>query len=159
MSDDMNDAKNPETVPEQIHKSEGEGSAGCPQAAEACNPPPDETPRQRSMRLREEAIEAEDGKLLAEMAVGATRVLKRDGAGRISARKVLDETTGESAIVRFAEYGENPFKPVYCLVGADKVEAMPVPGGVLLAVNGIPAMVPGAVLVEDAENAGHFKIA
>jgi hypothetical protein len=112
----------------------------------------------RARRLREEAQERENEMLLRELPTGGMRVLKRDGAGRISARKLLDEVSGQAVIVRFTEYGENPYKPVYFLVDETRVEAMVVPGGAIVATNGVPVFVPGAQVVEDAQNQGYFKI-
>ncbi len=117
-----------------------------------------ESPSAKARREREERLEQENELLLQELKTGETRILKRDGAGRIIARKALDEVTGAAVIVRSAEYGENPFKPVFFQIDELRVEAMKVNAGVILSVNGVPSYVPGANLIEDSENPGFFKV-
>ena len=169
MSDETKNEPTPETIPQGAPETPPETlPADGPGAEEtgrvvkfpgketgAENP---ETDRQRAQRLRDEALERENERLLKELKTGEIRELHRDGAGRISARKVLDEVTGAPVIVRFAEYGTNPFKPVYFLVDETRVEAMPVPGGAIVAVNGLPVFVPGAKVSEDGENPGYFRV-
>ncbi len=111
--------------------------------------------RQREIEKR---IEAENQKLLAELQTGEARVMKRDGAAKITARKMLDEISGKPVIIRFCEYGTNPFKPVYLLMDERNIEVMPLGTGAVICVNGVPCFVPGAKVIEDGENPGYFKL-
>lgn len=159
----MND-EGKELDPAKMPKPDGDGTTtAAPDFKKDKPAKPDDagadmTPEAAKRRELEERIEAENQKLLAELQTGETRVLKRDGAAKITARKLLDELSGNPVIVRFCEYGNNPFKPVYLLMDERNIEVMQLGGGAVLAVNGIPCYVPGAKVIEDGEHPGYFKL-